>query len=93
MWVTWNVRGLGRQEKRKVLRHAMDSVKPEIILLQETKLCVGREDVLHGWLRARGLDMVFVSTIQATRGLVLLWRKDRFSSMRVIYGDSLSSCF
>ncbi|KAI9195713.1 hypothetical protein LWI28_017406 [Acer negundo] len=35
--ITWNVRGLGKVEKRRVMRNMVDTFKPTILFLQETK--------------------------------------------------------
>jgi exonuclease III len=38
--VSWNVRGLGRVEKRKEVRNLVREKHPHIVCLQETKLQV-----------------------------------------------------
>lgn len=43
------MRGLGRAEKRRAVRLSLEKVRPELIMLQETKLRAGREEVLRGW--------------------------------------------
>lgn len=63
--MTWNVRGLGREEKRKAVRNAIDQSKPDVIFLQETKLNEGRECALREWMRARRLGMESVPAIVA----------------------------
>jgi exonuclease III len=36
--LSWNIRGLGRIEKRRVVRNLVSSLKPILIFIQETKL-------------------------------------------------------
>lgn len=77
MWVTWNVRGLGRAEKRKSVRLSLERVRPQIILLQETKLSDDRDDAFRGWLRS-GLDFCTIPAMNAAGGLATMWKKNTF---------------
>ncbi|XP_057450425.1 uncharacterized protein LOC130742258 [Lotus japonicus] len=85
-WVTWNVRGLGRAEKRKSVRLALERVRPELVLLQETKLNDDREGSFRGWLNA-GMEVVCVPAVHSPGGLATLWRRDIFNNERVIKGN------
>lgn len=38
VWISWNVRGLGQSLKRGAVKKACSKLKPELILIQETKL-------------------------------------------------------
>lgn len=82
------MRGLGREEKRKVVRNAIDQSKPDVIFLQETKLNEGRECALREWMRARRLGMESVPAIVAAGGLAVLFKKDVFSCIDVVRGDT-----
>ncbi|XP_057438226.1 uncharacterized protein LOC130730278 [Lotus japonicus] len=87
VWVSWNVRGLGRAEKRKAIRLELDKLKPEVILLQETKLNEGREELLGGWIREKQLEACSILAVHAAGGLLTLWRKDKFRCDQVVRGD------
>lgn len=50
VWVTWNVRGMCQAVKRKVVKHTLGKIKPDLILLQETKLDVSKDMILEDWL-------------------------------------------
>lgn len=87
VWVTCNVRGLGRAEKRKALRLALDRVHPEVVLLQETKLRAGQVEFLGGWLRVKRLEACSLPAINAAGGLMTLWRKDIYACEEVVRGE------
>lgn len=85
--MTWNVRGLGRVEKRRSVRLALERVRPEVILMQETKLSDAQGDVFRGWLHA-GMDVCCLPGVHATGGIATFWRKDTFKCNEVIQGDN-----
>lgn len=51
VWVTWNVRGLGRSSKWREVKKILDRERPKIICLRDTKLNDGRESILEEWVR------------------------------------------
>lgn len=79
-WISWNVRGMGSSTKRKVMKQIFERVKPELILLQESKITEDRADILLGWARSLRLECEFVESEGAAGGLVTLWKD---SSMQI----------
>ncbi|KAK3199924.1 hypothetical protein Dsin_023339 [Dipteronia sinensis] len=75
---SWNVRGLGRGEKRRMVRDMISSHKPQIVFIQESKLQVFDRKVvssLGGSSLTRGIG---VEADGAAGGLLTLWNEDSF---------------
>lgn len=74
-----NVKGLGRREKRRVVKSLVFKHKPMLVFLQETKLSSFDSSILFSiggsWLgREVGVDAVGVAG-----GLISMWNKDQFN--------------
>ncbi|XP_077232680.1 uncharacterized protein LOC143870057 [Tasmannia lanceolata] len=73
--LSWNINGLGSQEKRIQVKEVVRRMKPDLICLQETKL-----EVIN-WLVIRSLgvkadwDFVFVASSGASGDILILWDK------------------
>ena len=69
--ITWNVRGFNASEKRGRIKQLLESIKGDIILLQETKLSEQFFDkTLAKWTNWLS---VHVEGHGASRGLEILW--------------------
>ncbi|KAK3222180.1 hypothetical protein Dsin_009205 [Dipteronia sinensis] len=76
--LSWNIRGLGRPEKRSCVRKLVALHKPSILFLQETKLSCYDSKIYNSiggaWLN-RGLG---VEADRAVGGLLTLWNDELF---------------
>ncbi|XP_057425984.1 uncharacterized protein LOC130719378 [Lotus japonicus] len=72
-WVSWNVRGLGRAEKRRAVVEALSGLKPEIVLVQESKLDSSRVKTVEAFANAVKMDYVSVDAVGSAGGLISLW--------------------
>ncbi|XP_057432197.1 uncharacterized protein LOC130724947 [Lotus japonicus] len=77
-WVTWNVRGLGRSLKRKVVKQAVSKLRPEVLLIQESKLNSDREREIQEWSGSLDMEFETVFAIGAAGGLLTLWKRNSF---------------
>ena len=73
--LSWNTRGLGAREKRMLVKHTIRKSKPDIVMLQETKL-----ENIHEWdvREFTGSDSwtwSFLPSIGASGGIIVLWNK------------------
>ncbi|XVF78918.1 hypothetical protein PTKIN_Ptkin14bG0176700 [Pterospermum kingtungense] len=77
--VSWNVRGLGRVEKKKVVRKLFSKVKFDFMVLQETKI-KELSPRFHRWLWENEpvLSEVVLSEGNAG-GLISCWREEFFT--------------
>ncbi|XP_057426571.1 uncharacterized protein LOC130720003 [Lotus japonicus] len=80
-WLTWNVRGLGGTTKREAVKKAILHLKPELVLLQETKLNELRERTVISWTKSLNMQHAESSSVGTAGGLMCLWRE---SSLQVL---------
>ncbi|KAK3189920.1 hypothetical protein Dsin_029481 [Dipteronia sinensis] len=76
--LSWNARGLGRLEKRRVVRSWVTNFKPVLLFIQESKLAVFDSVVIRslGWTTlSRGMG---VEAVGSAGGLISLWNEDLF---------------
>lgn len=73
-WLIWNVRGMGRASKRRVFKKHIAHLKPGVVLIQETKIGVGREKCLDSWAQALGMRYCLSLANGSAGGLISLWR-------------------
>lgn len=73
-WVTWNVRGLCDSGKRRVCKHAVNKLKPLVLLLQETKLDGLRQQSLQDLASSLNMGIMAFPAEGAAGGLATMWR-------------------
>ncbi|KAK3229101.1 hypothetical protein Dsin_000982 [Dipteronia sinensis] len=74
--ITWNIRGLGKEEKRRKVRSVVLSQKPVVLFIQETKLGVFDNRIkkgLGGVVLTRGVG---ADAVGLAGGLITLWIED-----------------
>lgn len=102
-WVSWNVRGMCQAAKRKIVKQSLGKLKPELILLQETKLDGDREKFLETWANSLNMDFAAVSAVGSAGGLATLWKRNcltvsrvvqnqRFLLLEVSFGNGAPNC-
>ncbi|KAK3219391.1 hypothetical protein Dsin_013361 [Dipteronia sinensis] len=78
--MSWNVCGLGKTEKRRIVRRVVLSQKPIVLFLQESKLGVFDSKTIReieGVLLTRGVG---VEAVCRARGLITLWNEEMFTA-------------
>ncbi|XP_021820446.1 uncharacterized protein LOC110762145 [Prunus avium] len=71
--ISWNIRGLGSKRKRLVLKEQLTRLRPDIVILQETKKQeIDRRLVASVWC-SRFRDWVFVPSTGRSGGIVIIW--------------------
>ncbi|XP_057444214.1 uncharacterized protein LOC130736395 [Lotus japonicus] len=81
LWLTWNVRGLGDITNREVVKKAVLQLKPELVLLQETKLNEQRQRTIASWSQSMHMQHAESSSEGSVGGLMCLWWE---SSLQVL---------
>lgn len=71
--ISWNVRGLGRVEKKKDVRLLVGEKGPSILCLQETKLSVCDQTLSSSLWGATPHSFSFRPSVGASGGLLILW--------------------
>src|ERR1044072_4459733 len=83
-WVSWNIRGLGRAEKRKGVKEVLRKCKAELVAIQETKLDSRKRKYGESLAKALKLDFVMVHAEGAAGGLLMMWNPDVFKVIEIV---------
>ncbi|XP_057432300.1 uncharacterized protein LOC130725057 [Lotus japonicus] len=78
---------MGRAEKRRAVIDALMKLKPELALLQETKLDSTRIKTLESFAKAVRMESVFIPTTGSVGGLITLWNSAIFTMESVSKND------
>ena len=69
--ISWNVRGLNASDKRQRIKQVIDSLRADIILLQETKLSQHNFDkIVAKWKKWKSYH---IQGLGASGGIAVLW--------------------
>jgi hypothetical protein len=71
--ISWNVRGLGRVDKRKEVRNLVREKNPLIVCLQETKLQVCDDSLCAAMWVSSLVGFSFRPSVGASGGLLTIW--------------------
>jgi exonuclease III len=71
--LTWNVRGLNEGRKRLKIRNLLSKWKIDIVCLQETKLKMVSNQIVHSLWRCPYKEWCHVDSIGASGGILLMW--------------------
>ncbi|KAK3212215.1 hypothetical protein Dsin_016921 [Dipteronia sinensis] len=88
--ISWNVRGLGRTEKRRAVCKLVKKLKPSFLLLQELK--VSSVDyrlimLLGGGILTKGMK---IDGVRSSGGLISMWNEEAFSIKACVNTDICS---
>ncbi|KAL4353692.1 hypothetical protein GQ457_06G031150 [Hibiscus cannabinus] len=76
--LSWNVRGLGRPEKVRVVRSLIMEQKPSFVFLQETKLSELCPAIRRKLMFSPDVEIVLSPSVGSAGGLISMWRRDTF---------------
>ncbi|XP_028077223.1 uncharacterized protein LOC114279208 [Camellia sinensis] len=76
--MSWNVRGLGKLEKRGRIRKLIYERNVDIVLLQETKQASITENVVRALWGKRNMEFMAVGSEGTAGGLLCIWDPDFF---------------
>ena len=74
--MSWNVRGLGKAEKRRMVRNVMGSQKVDLILIQETKWKNVTERLVSQVWGSGDFKWVAVESEGSSGGLICIWNPE-----------------
>lgn len=77
--LSWNIRGLGSNLKKRFVNELIKSRKPDIMFVQETKIEIMHTDWVERMWDNNNMDFMFVEAESASGGLVTMWNRDCFS--------------
>jgi exonuclease III len=70
----WNVRGLNQKSRRDVVRCMVDSTRPDVVCLQETKKAVISRRMVMSTLGADFDEFIFLPAAGTCGGILLAWK-------------------
>ncbi|XVF06563.1 hypothetical protein REPUB_Repub06bG0060100 [Reevesia pubescens] len=76
--ISWNVRGLGKREKRRFVRRVSLNWKLDLLFIQESKVKEVDQRFARSLWRDSLVSFEFSSSIGSTGGLISLWNNDFF---------------
>ncbi|KAF8408937.1 hypothetical protein HHK36_005007 [Tetracentron sinense] len=85
--VSWNVRGLGRGERRLDVRVLLWKLKPDLIALQETKLEEMNDRVVSEMWDNRQANWEFVASMGASGGQLVMWDSLVYEKVEAFLGE------
>lgn len=81
---TWNIRGMGSPIKKRFLSKLIKKGKPDMVLVQETKLeAVERSVIQKIWGNAN-MEFVCSNSVGASGVLLIIWNKDFFTASSIM---------
>ncbi|RVW94236.1 LINE-1 retrotransposable element ORF2 protein [Vitis vinifera] len=85
--ISWNVRGLGSRNKRRMVKDFLRSENPDVVMIQETKKenC-DRRFVGSVWT-VRNKDWVALPASGASGGILIIWDSKNLSREEVVIGS------
>ncbi|RVW16209.1 Transposon TX1 uncharacterized 149 kDa protein [Vitis vinifera] len=85
--ISWNVRGLGSRNKRRMIKDFLRSENPDVVMIQETKKenC-DRRFVGSVWT-VRNKDWVALPASGASGGILIIWDSKILSREEVVIGS------
>ncbi|CAL5381702.1 unnamed protein product [Camellia sinensis] len=76
--LSWNVRGLGRPEKRRKIKQVFCERRVDMVLLQETKRSTIDEKFVRSIWGREQMDFMAVDSAGAAGGLLCIWNPEVF---------------
>jgi hypothetical protein len=90
--LTWNVRGLNEGRKRLKIRNLLSQWKVDIVCLQETKLKLVSNQLVHSLWRCPYKEWCHVDAIGASGGILLMWDRRVVTKLDMCLGNYVAAC-
>lgn len=74
--LSWNVRGLGNRDRRRMVKEMVQRSKADLVLVQESKLEIVNRMIISEISSFLSTGWVFLPSVRATRGIIIFWNKD-----------------
>lgn len=82
--LSWNVRGLGRPEKRHATRKLVKKNKLVLLLLHETKISENVTSIIFNLWGSQQCGWDWVPLVRASGGLISIWNEDALKVVDVL---------
>ena len=71
--ISWNVRGLNKQEKRLKVRNLIRKWGLDVVCFQETKMGLINRAVIHRLWGGQYVDWSYLGSCGASGGVLVMW--------------------
>ena len=71
--ISWNVRGLGSRNKRRMVKDFLKTENPDVVMIQETKKEICDRRFVGSVWTARNKDWVALPASGASGGILIIW--------------------
>ncbi|KAK9939072.1 hypothetical protein M0R45_015781 [Rubus argutus] len=85
--ISWNVRGVGRRSKRRVIKDKLLNSKADVIIIQETKKEVIDRRLICSIWGVRYTDWVSCPSIGSSGGILVMWKTKSVSVLEALVGN------
>lgn len=75
---SWNMRGIGRPEKRRKIKKSISKRKVDIILIQETKKSEVNLGLIRSIWPSDHFEFMSIDAVGRARGLLCIWNPEIF---------------
>lgn len=72
--LVWNVRGLNSSVRQDSVRELVNSLRVEVVCLQETKMQIISDRFILSMLGTYFNDFIYLPSIGAAEGILVAWR-------------------
>ncbi|RVW38710.1 Transposon TX1 uncharacterized 149 kDa protein [Vitis vinifera] len=84
--ISWNVRGLGSRNKRRMVKDFLKTENPDVVMIQETKKEICDRRFVGSVWTARNKDWVALPTSGASGGILIIWDSKNLRREEVVIG-------
>ncbi|RVW29586.1 Transposon TX1 uncharacterized 149 kDa protein [Vitis vinifera] len=85
--ISWNVRGLGSSNKRRVIKDFLRLEKPDVVMIQETKKEKCDRRLVGSVWTVRNKDWVILPACGASGGILFIWDSKKLCKEEVVLGS------
>ncbi|RVW69351.1 Transposon TX1 uncharacterized 149 kDa protein [Vitis vinifera] len=88
LWtLSWNVRGLGSSNKRRVIKDFLRLENPDVVMIQETKKKKCDRRLVGSVWTVRNKDWVILPACGASGGILFIWDSKKLCKEEVVLGS------
>jgi exonuclease III len=85
--ISWNVRGVGRRSKRRLIKEKLVNSKADVVILQETKKAEFQRKLIGSIWGVRYTDWVSIPSNGSSGGILVMWKTKSVSVMEAVIGN------
>ncbi|RVW45741.1 hypothetical protein CK203_094977 [Vitis vinifera] len=85
--ISWNVRGLGSSNKRRVIKDFLRLENPDVVMIQETKKEKCDKRLVGSVWTIRNKDWVILPACGASGGILFIWDSKKLYKEEVVLGS------